>query len=106
MSANNSIANRLCPDTRKYIAIQAISKSDPIKNLSVKQGVSRKFMYQQKNKAEEALEVAFTSSNEEEKVLFHLPITKSWLSQMILGLVLICHSSYRGVVEIFRDLFY
>ena len=24
---------------------------------------------------------------------------------MILGLVLICHSSYRGVVELFRDLF-
>jgi len=105
MSANNSVASRLCPDTRKNIAIQAISKSEPIKNLSVKHGVSRKFIYQQKNKAEEALEVAFTSSNDdEEKVLFHLPITKSWLSQMILGLVLICHSSYRGVVEIFRDL--
>lgn len=105
MSANNSVASRLCPDTRKNIAIQAISRSEPIKTLSVKHGVSRKFIYEQKNKAEEAIEVAFTTSEEEEeKVLFHLPVTKSWLSQMILGLVLICHSSYRGVVEIFRDL--
>ncbi len=32
-------------------------------------------------------------------------MTKSWLYQLILGLVLICHSSYRGVVELFRDLF-
>ncbi len=38
-------------------------------------------------------------------VLFHLPVTKTWLSQLILGLVLICHSSYRGVVELLRDLF-
>ena len=36
---------------------------------------------------------------------FHLPVTKSWLYQLILGLVLICHSFYRGVVELFRDLF-
>ena len=30
---------------------------------------------------------------------------KNWLYQLILGLVLICHSSYRNVVELFRDLF-
>ena len=32
-------------------------------------------------------------------------MTKNWLYQLILGLVLICYSSYRGVVELFRDLF-
>ena len=32
-------------------------------------------------------------------------MTKNWLYQLILGLVLICHSSYRGVVELLRDLF-
>ncbi|MEM9907538.1 MAG: hypothetical protein AAF921_21210, partial [Cyanobacteria bacterium P01_D01_bin.44] len=32
-------------------------------------------------------------------------MTKNWLFQLILGLILICHSSYRGVVELFRDLF-
>ena len=32
-------------------------------------------------------------------------MTKNWLFQLILGLVLICHCSYRGVVELFRDLF-
>lgn len=35
----------------------------------------------------------------------YLPITKAWLFQLILALVLICHCSYRGVVELFRDLF-
>ena len=32
-------------------------------------------------------------------------MTKNWLFQLILGLVLICHSSYRGIVELLRDLF-
>ena len=41
----------------------------------------------------------------DDEVLFHLPVTKNWLYQLILGLVLICHSSYRNVVELFRDLF-
>jgi len=45
------------------------------------------------------------STTDEPEVLFYLPITKTWLWQLILGLILICHCSYRGVVELLRDLF-
>ena len=38
-------------------------------------------------------------------MLFYLPVTTSWLRQLVLALVLICHSSTRGVVELLRDLF-
>jgi hypothetical protein len=31
-------------------------------------------------------------------------VTKAWLRQAVLGLVLLCHSSYRGVIEFLRDL--
>ena len=41
----------------------------------------------------------------EPEVLFYLPDTHSWLHQLMVGLILICHSSYRGVVELLRDLF-
>ncbi len=37
-------------------------------------------------------------------MLFYLPVTKAWLRQLVLALVLICHSSLRGVIEFFRDL--
>ena len=37
-------------------------------------------------------------------MLFELPVTKTWLHQLTLGLSLICHSSYCGVVELMRDL--
>ena len=32
-------------------------------------------------------------------------MTKNWILQVILALIFICHSSYRGVVEFLRDLF-
>ncbi len=37
-------------------------------------------------------------------MLFELAVTKAWLRQVIVGLTLICRSSYRGVVEFLRDL--
>ncbi len=87
------------------IAIQALSKSEPISHIAAELQVSRKFVYQQAHKAQEVLDESFAPTSDESEVLFHLPITKSWLFQLILGLVLICHCSYRGVKELLRDLF-
>ena len=52
-----------------------------------------------------ALDDSLAPSPADDEVLFHLPVPKNWLYQLILGLVLICHSSYRGVVKLLRDLF-
>jgi hypothetical protein len=65
---------------------------------------SRKFVYQQKNRALEAITDAFAPTAADDKVLFYLPVTKVWLHQVVLALTLICHSSYRGVVEFMRDI--
>jgi hypothetical protein len=67
--------------------------------------VSRKFLYQQANTAHDALTHAFNPEPKAEDVLFHLPVTKAWLRQLVLALVLIGHAPYRAVVELFRDLF-
>lgn len=105
MIPNLSIAARLTPDTRQDIGIQVLSRSQPISHIAATHQVSRKFVYQQGDKAQQALNESFAPSQGDDDVLFHLPVTKNWLYQLILGLVLICHSSYRGVVELFRDLF-
>ena len=105
MSPGLSIAASLSPDIRQDIGIQALSRSQPISHLAATHQVSRKFIYQQGDKAQRSLNESFAPTQTDDEVLFHLPVTKSWLSQLILGLVLICHSSYRGVVELFRDLF-
>ncbi|MEN8445465.1 MAG: hypothetical protein ABG776_10695, partial [Cyanobacteria bacterium J06555_13] len=87
------------------IGIQVLSRSLPISQLAAQHQVSRKFVYQQGDKAQRSLDESFAPSQGDDEVLFHLPVTKNWLYQLILGLVLICHSSYRNVIELFRDLF-
>ncbi len=66
--------------------------------------MSRKFIYQQTCKARTALDDAFSPAVPDSAVLFELAVTKAWLRQVIVGLTLICRSSYRGLVEFLRDL--
>ncbi|MGB8691520.1 MAG: hypothetical protein WCD53_29945 [Microcoleus sp.] len=105
MSPSQSVAASLPPDTRQKLAIVMLAKTKPVSHLAAEHQVSRKFLYQQSHKAKTALDEIFASLAPDNEVLFNLPITKTCLTQLILGLVLICHSSYRGVIELFRDLF-
>ncbi len=104
MSPSRSVAANLSSDTRQKLAIEVLAKSQPIRQLAAEHQVSGKFLYEQGQKAKTAMDATFERTSSDD-VLFHLPVTKTWLSQLILGLVLICHSSDRGVVELFRDLF-
>lgn len=97
-------AQELAPAQRQRLAVDALAGSQPITRLAQDHEVSRKFVYQQADKAQQALDEAFAPVHEDQRVLFYLPITKALLRQMVLGLVLICHSSFRGVVEFLRDL--
>jgi len=105
MSSALSVAASLSPEVRQDIGIQVLARSQPISHLAATHQVSRKFVYQQGDTAQRSLDESFAPSQGDDDVLFHLPVTKNWLYQLILGLVLICHSSYRGVVELFRALF-
>ena len=105
MSPALSVAASLSPTVRQDIGIQVLARTEPISHLAVTHQVSRKFVYQQGDRAQRSLDESFAPMPEHDEVLFHLPVTKNWMYQLMLGLVLICHSSYRGVVELFRDLF-
>jgi hypothetical protein len=94
----------LAESDRKDLAIEALARSATISDLSARHGVSRKFIYQQTDKARTALDDAFLSAAPDDEVLFEVAVTKTWLRQMIVGLTLICRGSYRGVVEFLRDL--
>src|SRR3954469_9341263 len=94
----------LSESDRKDLAIQALAGSETVSDLAARHGMSRKFVYQQTHKARAALDEAFSSATPDEAVLFELAGTKTWLRQGIVGLTLICRSSYRGVVEFLRDL--
>ncbi len=99
-----SSAKNLPPRARQALAVAALSRKTPVSRLAAASGVSRKFVYRQSAKANNILDQAFDDKFPDEEVLFYLPVTKAWLRKAVLGLVLICHSSFRGVVEFMRDL--
>jgi AmiR/NasT family two-component response regulator len=98
-------AKNLAPSQRLTLGLHALAGTQSITGLADELGVSRKFVYQQAATAQTALDDAFVpSAATDDQVLFQLPVTKNWLRQFALSLTLICHSSYRGVVEFCRDL--
>jgi hypothetical protein len=67
--------------------------------------VSRPTVYRQMNRANGALDALFTpAACADDKVLFTLPVTRRGLEQVALGLTLIGHASFRGVIEFMHDL--
>jgi hypothetical protein len=96
-------AKTLGPDQRQELGVQALAGAVPITELAEQAQVSRKFVYQQQSIAAAALDLTFDPLPDDDKVLFQLPVTKQWVRQLTLGLVLIGHCPLRGVVELFRD---
>src|SRR4051812_5660806 len=96
-------AARLPEGERKDLAVQALARSATISDLSSRHGVSRKFVYQQANKARLALDDAFTAVAADDEILFEIPVTKRWLRQVIVALALMCRGSYLGIIEFLRD---
>jgi hypothetical protein len=88
------------------LAVEALAGVRPLTHLAADYQVSRKFVYQQVAQAEQALTEAFAPDlPTDHTVLFSLPVTEVWLRRLIVALLLVCHSSYRGVYELLRDLF-
>ena len=88
------------------MALKVLRQTETVSDLSRSNRVSRKFIYHQAEKAKQALDKAFDDTEEGKgEVLFYLPVTKQWIRQLVIALILISYSSYRGVVELLRDLF-
>ncbi len=100
-----SLATSLGPTERKTLSLQVLTRSESVSHLAQNYQVSRKFLYQQAAKASDALDEAFTSSTDNDRVLFYLPVTKNWIRQFVLALILICHSSFRGILELLEAVF-
>jgi hypothetical protein len=98
-------AKLLLPGQRQDLAVRVLAGVQPVSELARQHQVSRKFLYRQAETGADALGHAFDPPPAADDVLFYLPVTKAWLRQLILALVLVCHGSYRGVIALLRDLF-
>jgi len=98
-------AKAVSPTEKRDLALKAILNQQPITELAKKTGVSRKFIYSQKDKAIEALDSAFGTPDKDNDILYTIPITRNFIQASILSLSLNCHSSERGVVQHFKDIY-
>jgi hypothetical protein len=91
---------------RRNLSVQAIRRTESVTHLAQQHQVSRKFVYRQLAKATAAIDQAFEPAEpKDQKVLFYLPITRAWIHQFVLSVILICHSSFRGVLDILDAMF-
>jgi hypothetical protein len=98
-------AKALGPDQRRRLALAALADPRGLRVLAEHHHVSRRFVYRLADHADQALRRAFLPPRGGgDRILFHLPVTRPWLRQFVLALVLIGHCSLRGVVELSRDL--
>jgi len=107
LSPNQPQASRaasLAGPARQQLALDALA-GVPISQIAADNDVSRKFVYRQLHRAHQGLDLAFDPPQSPQDLLFWLPVTRPWLRQLVLGLVLTCHSSLRGVRELLCDLF-
>jgi hypothetical protein len=98
-------ARELDGEHRQQLALHVLAGTESVTELAKRHEVSRKFVYHQADKGAQALEQVFQSPPaDDDEVLFYWPVTRAWLRQVVLGLLLLCHSSLRGVIAFFRDL--
>jgi hypothetical protein len=97
------------PGQRGELALGVLTGSRSAAQAAREEGVSRKFVGAQVEIARQALQHAFEPDSADavpdadERVLFRLPITGRLIQRLVLGLILCCHSSYRGVLELLWD---
>ena len=88
-------AKRISGSTKLNIALQAIRRKQTISEISKHFNCSRTTVYKQRDKALDAANKVFEQDDEE--VLFYIPVTKSFIEQAVVSLRLVCESSYRNI---------
>jgi len=103
---SGSRAKSLSGEERQELALEVLAGGEPISEVARDWEVSRPFIYRQVDQAQEALNQAFQPKRTgEDEVLFEFEVTRTRIEQIVLALVLGCHSSLQGVHQFFGDVF-
>jgi hypothetical protein len=97
------VAKNMNNEQKKHVALTAFPDPRTITQIAQENGTSRKFVREQKTKVADAIDTAFRSTPAVDQVLFYLPVTKCWIAQLVLSLML-NHVSYRQISTLLSDM--
>lgn len=83
------------------IAYQALSKRSSISALAREHKTSRQTIRKERNRVQQII----NQTENQQTVLFYLPITLAWIHQLVLSLVFLTKGSYRNITQLIKDLF-
>lgn len=90
--------SKLPTQIRHEIALKSLRKEQPISTIATDYGCSRNTVYKQQSVAINAIDQAFNTSTDDDKVLFYVPVSKQTIYTMVVMLHLVCRSSFRGII--------
>ena len=97
-------AQQMTNQQRERCALQVLNNKATVTEIAERYQVSRQFISSQKSKAVSAIEKEFSDvATGKEKTLCHLPVTKSWIEQFTLCLMLHGRTPFRGIQQIIHD---
>ena len=96
-------SKRLSSSVKRIIGLKAIRNEETITHISNTHECSRGTVYAQRDKALLAVNQAF--EEEDNEVLYYIPVTKAFIHQAVLALFLICQSSYRNILFFLESIF-
>lgn len=96
-------AKRIAASLKRTIALKAIVREDTVAQISKDYHCSRTTVYNQHRKALQAAHQAF--DEEDDSVLYSVPVTKPFIKQVVLALGMICKSSYRDIKFFMKSIF-
>ncbi len=95
--------NRITSSIKRAIALKAIVREESVSQISKDYDCSRTTVYNQHRKALQAANQAF--DEEDDSVLYSVPVTKQFIKQVALALGMICKSSYRDTKFFIKSIF-
>ena len=100
-AAHQQNNTRLSNTQKQDLALESLARLG-ISNIAEHHKVARNTVYSQKRTAIKAINDAFA---DEGKTVKSFPLTKAFISQIIVALYLVCKASYRDIIQLFKDCF-
>ena len=100
-AAHQKHNTRLSNIQKQALALESLELLG-ISNIAEHHKVARNTVYSQKRTAIKAINDAFA---DEGKTVKSFPLTKAFISQIIVALYLVCKASYRDIIQFFKDCF-